>query len=188
MKFSVLACALTATLACAACSQGSQTPAAPASSASSPGKPATQATPAGAATTAGNGATMAVATPTAVPIYLHDLLQHPDFTKTLDALHDAQALPAWVRQGGTATPARTVQVDGKAMLLATACKPHDCPTERVALLYDAQDHAMWGLFAQRPENLAPAVDPDDSSQDKLTWLGQPDQPRRQLLHDALYVR
>jgi len=182
MKFSMLACALTVPLACVACSQGSQAPAAPASSASSLGKPATQAAP------AGNDATTAVATPTAVPIYLYDLLQRPDFTKTLEALRDAQALPAWVRQGGTATPARTVQVDGKAMLLATACKPHDCPTERVALLYDAQDHAMWGLFAQRPENLAPAVDPDDSSQDKLTWLGQPDQPRRQLLHDALYVR
>src|SRR6185312_12995859 len=146
MKFSMLACALTVPLACVACSQGSQAPAAP----------------------AGNDATTAVATPTAAPIYLYDLLQRPDFTKTLEALPDAQALPAWVRQGGTATPARTVQVDGKAMLLATACKPHDCPTERVALLYDAQDHAMWGLFAQRPENLTPAVDPDDSSQDKLT--------------------
>src|SRR6185437_8661887 len=92
MKFSMLACALTATLACVACSQGPQTPAAPASSTSSPGKPATQ------------------ATPTAVRIYLYDLLQRPDFTKTLDALPDAQTLPAWVRQGGTATPARTVQV------------------------------------------------------------------------------
>ena len=185
MKLSVLACALTATLACAACSQGPQAPAAPAPSASSTGKPAA---PAGATTTARNDYAAAVATQTAAPIYLYDLLQRPDFTKTLDALHDAQALPAWVRKGGTATPARTVQVDGKAMLLATACKPHDCPTERVALLYDAQDHAMWGLFAQRPENLTPAVDPDDSSQDKLTWLGQPDKPRQQLLHDALYVR
>ena len=180
MKLSVPACALAATLACAACSQGPQTPAAPAPSASSPGKPATQAAPAGAATIARRD--------DAAPTYLYDLLQRPDFTRTLDALPEAQALPAWVRKGGTATPARTVQVDGKAMLLATACKPHDCPTERVALLYDAQDHAMWGLFAQRPENLAPAVDPDDSSQDQLTWLGRPDAPRRQLLHDALYVR
>ncbi|HEX8779408.1 MAG TPA: Ivy family c-type lysozyme inhibitor, partial [Rhodanobacter sp.] len=173
MKLSLFACALTATLACAACSQGPQTPASPAPSAPSPGKPATQAAPAGAATTAGNDAAPTVATPAAAPIYLYDLLQRPDFTRTLDALPGAKALPAWVRKGGTATPARTVQVDGKAMLLATACKPHDCPTERVALLYDAHDHAMWGLFAQRPENLAPAVDPDDSSQDKLTWLGQP---------------
>ena len=188
MKFSALACALTATLACAACSQGQQTPAAPASSASSPGKPATQAAPAGAATAPASTATTALAPSAAPPIYLFDLLQRPDFAKTLDALHDAQALPAWVRTGGTATPVQTVQVDGKAMLLATACKPHDCPTERVALLYDAQDHAMWGLLAQRPENLAPAVDPDDSSQDKLTWLGAPDKPRQQLLHDALYVR
>ncbi len=184
MKFSVLACALTATLACAACSQGPQTPAEPAPSASSSGTPATPAPPAGTATTAGNAAP----TVAAPPVYLFDLLQRPDFKQTLDALQGVQALPAWVRTGGTATPAQTVQVDGKAMLLATACKPHDCPTERVAFLYDAQGHAIWGLFAQRPENLAPAVDPDDSSQDQLTWLGKPDQPRRQLLHDALYMR
>lgn len=183
MKFFMLACALTVPLACAACSRGAQEPAAPASSASSPGM---QAPPAAAGTTA--DATAMAAKPAAPPVYLFDLLQRPDFMKTLDALHGARALPDWVRKGGTATPVQTVQVDGKPMQMATACKPHDCPTERVALLYDAQDHAMWGLFAQRPGNLAPAVDPDDSSQDKLTWLGDPDEPRQQLLHDALYMR
>ncbi|MEW9623520.1 Ivy family c-type lysozyme inhibitor [Rhodanobacter geophilus] len=184
----MLACTLAAALGCAACSPGAQEPATPASSASSPGLPATQALPAGAMTTAGPAAATTVAKPVASPIYLFDLLQRADFRQALDALPGAQALPAWVRQGGTATPVRIVRLDGKPMLLATACKPHDCPTERVALLYDAQDHAMWGLFAQRPENLTPAVDPDDSSQDKLNWLGGPDQARQRLLHDALYVR
>lgn len=181
MKLSVLACAWATTLACAACSQGPQTAVAPASSASAAG------TPAGAMTAAGHAATTAAMPPAPAPTYLHDLLQRPDFVKALDALHGAQGLPPWVRKGGTATPAQTVQVDGKPMLLATACKPHDCPTERVALLYDAQDCAMWGLFAQRPEDLSPAVDPDDSSQDQLTWLGAPDQARRELLRDALYA-
>ena len=189
MKFSMPACALVAALACTACSQGSQGPAAPASSASSPAVPATQAPPAGAATTASGHAVAATAArPAGVPIYLFDLLQRPDFTQALDALHGAQALPPWVRTGGTATPVQTVQVDGRPMLLATACKPHDCPTERVALLYDAQGRAMWGLFAQRPENLPPAVDPADSSQDRLTWLGGPDPRRRELLRAALYAR
>ena len=183
MKFSMPACAWTVVLACTACSQGSQPPA-PAAPASAPTAPATQAPlPAGAATTAATAAT-----PTVPPIYLFDLLQRPDFVKALDALRGVQDLPDWVRQGGTATPVQVVQVDGRPMQLATACKPHDCPTERVALLYDAQDHAMWGLFAQRPEDLAPAVDPDDSSQDQLTWLGTPDERRKQLLHDALYMR
>lgn len=185
MRFSVLACALTATLACAACSQGPPTPVAPASS-SSASSASVPATPAGAATTAGNATANVAAKPAAAPVYLFDLLQRPDFAKALDALRGAQALPAWVRKGGTATPVRIVHVDGESMLLATACKPHDCPTERVALLYDARDHAMWGLFAQRPEDLSPAVDPDDSSQDQLSWLGGPDRQRQQLLHDALY--
>ena len=187
MRFSVLACALTATLACAACSQGPPTPVAPASS-SSASSASVPATPAGAATTAGNATANVAAKPAAAPVYLFDLLQRPDFTQALDALHGAQALPPWVRTGGTATPVQTVQVDGRPMLLATACKPHDCPTERVALLYDAQGRAMWGLFAQRPENLPPAVDPADSSQDRLTWLGGPDPRRRELLRAALYAR
>ncbi|GAB3784744.1 hypothetical protein GCM10028797_14070 [Dyella agri] len=150
--------------------------------------PTTQAPPPGAMTTAGVVAAATVEKPVAVPIYLFDLLQRPDFVQALGALPEAQALPAWVRTGGTATPVQTVQLDGKSMLLATACKPHDCPTERVALLYDAQGHAMWGLFAQRPENLPPAVDPADSSQDRLSWLGAPDPDRRKLLRAALYAR
>lgn len=183
MKPAMLACALTAALACAACSR--QPEAAP-PTASSAGAPAAPTHAASAAAPAAPVA--AVAKQASAPIYLFDLLQRPDFAKALDALQGAQALPAWVRKGGTATPVQDVQVDGKPMLLASACKPHDCPTERVALLYDAQDHAMWGLFAQRPENLSPAVDPGDSAQDKLTWLGAPDKPRRALLRNALYAR
>lgn len=179
MRLSVIVCAWTAMLACTACSQGPQQAAAPVSSAA-PG--------AASAPAASPGAATAAAMPGVKPAYLFDLLQQADFAKALDALHGAQSLPAWVRQGGTATPVRNIRVGGRSMSLATACKPHDCPTERVALLYDPQSHAMWGLFAQRAENLPPAVDPRDSSQDKLAWLGEPDAAQRELLRNALYAR
>lgn len=185
MRLSTLACALMATLACAACSPDPQQPAASAPVASSSAAPAMSVHPGDAAPT---GVATVAAKPATPPVYLFDLLKRPDFMKALDALHGEQALPAWVRQGGTATPVQTVQLGGKDMSLATACKPHDCPTERVALLYDAQGHAMWGLFAQRAENLPPAIDPGDSSQDKLTWLGEPGPTQRELLRNALYAR
>lgn len=183
MSLSMVVCAWAAMLACVACSQSPQQAAAPVPSASSaaPGDASAPAASAG-------GAATVPAMPGVKPAYLFDLLQQPDFAKALDALHGAQSLPAWVRQGGTATPVRNIRVGGRSMSLATACKPHDCPTERVALLYDAQSHAMWGLFAQRAENLPPAVDPRDSSQDKLTWLGEPDAAQRGLLRNALYAR
>ncbi|MDO1527476.1 Ivy family c-type lysozyme inhibitor [Fulvimonas sp. R45] len=179
MKLSSLACAMVAILACAACSPQGAPPAAPADDAS-----AAMPAPAGTSASASHGA----ASPGAAQVYLFDLLKRPDFASALDDLAGARALPAWVRGGGTATPARTVQVEGRPMLLASACKPHDCPGERVALLYDAAGHAMWGLYAQRPADLSPPVDPDDDSHDTLTWLGHPDPQRQQLLHDALYPR
>lgn len=184
MKGSLLACALMASLACTACSQGPQAPAAtpPVSAASAASQPqATPEAPATATTTA------SVGDAGEAQVYLFDLLQRPDFAKALQALPGAQALPDWVGKGGTATPVQTVQVDGKPMLLASACKPHNCPSERVALLYDSQNHAMWGLFAQRPDSVPATVDPADDSRDKLSWLGAPDAPRKALLHEALYT-
>src|SRR5699024_8399582 len=50
--------------------------------------------------------------------YLHDLMQQPDFSHAFAAMDGVDTLPAWVRKGGTATPARTVQVDGQSRLMA----------------------------------------------------------------------
>lgn len=124
----------------------------------------------------------------APPTYLFDLMAQPPFAAALRALPQSAALPKWVWQGGTATPARTLQVDGTPMLLASACKPHACPLERIALLYDATHHAMSGLYATRPEAIAALADPDDDSRDALTWLGSPDAAQREVLHAALYSR
>lgn len=176
MKALPLAWVCTMALACGACSPDAQAPASTASSASVADRPAGVATAAGAEV------------PDAAPVYLFDLVQRPGFAEALQALPGAEALPDWVRKGGTATPAQVVQVEGKAMLLATACRPHDCPSERVALLYDERDHAMWGLFAQRPGDVPATADLADDSHDRLRWLGAPDAQRKALLHEALYAR
>lgn len=116
--------------------------------------------------------------------YLFDLLQQPDFAAAFQALAGGKDLPEWTRQGGTSTPAQKVTVDGKTLQAASGCKPHDCPSERIVLLYDEKTHGMWGVFARR-QGEAPA-DVSDSSNDQLIWLGEPDDQLKDALKKRLY--
>ena len=118
--------------------------------------------------------------------YLYDLMQRPDFSTAFAALSGADQLPAWASQGGVATPAQQVVVDGHAHMLAEACKPHDCPAERILILYDESNHAMSGLFARRKPSASNNADSNDPANDDLIWLGAPDDAARQLLQRKLY--
>lgn len=114
--------------------------------------------------------------------YLFDLLKRADFAAAFKALAGAKRLPAWTGDGGTSTPAEQISVDGKTLLAAQGCKPHDCGTERLALAYDEKTHHMWGVFAR-----ARSAQPDVSeSNDELTWLGQPDDATKAALKRLLY--
>ncbi|WP_266159332.1 Ivy family c-type lysozyme inhibitor [Dyella silvatica] len=171
-----LVAALTA-VACAACSQG-------------PDQPPQSPTPAVAATVAVDTSerpavdTAGVAHANAL-YYFDDLLKRSDFSKAFASLSGVAALPVWARQGGTATPVQTVQVEGKSMLLAAACKPHDCPAERILVLYDEHSQSIWAVFAHHPQGLSPATNPYDPANDQLTWLGAPSDDIKQLLQEKL---
>ncbi len=103
--------------------------------------------------------------------YLHDLLQKPAFAKAMQDMDGADKLPDWVADGGTATPAEMVEVGGKSLLAAQACKPHECPSEQVLVLYDQDAGTMQGVFVHDP---SPGVDAGVSDQADMTWLGKPD--------------
>ncbi|HET7299932.1 MAG TPA: Ivy family c-type lysozyme inhibitor [Oleiagrimonas sp.] len=117
--------------------------------------------------------------------YLHDLMQEPDFADAFASMDGAKALPAWVNEGGTAVPAKEVSVGGQSRLLAQACKPHDCPSEKIVLLYDKSGHAMQGVFVRDP---APSPDAGISGQAQYTWLGSPDETTRAWLKKTLISR
>lgn len=117
--------------------------------------------------------------------YLYDLMQQSAFSDAFDSMDGANTLPAWVSDGGTATPARTVTVDGQSRLLAEACKPHDCASEKIALLYDKTGHAMQGVFVRDP---APSPNAGLSDQAQFTWLGHPDDATQAWLKKALTSR
>lgn len=75
-------------------------------------------------------------------------------------------LPDWVTKGGTSTPAREVKIQDKTFWVLSSCKPHDCATERVAVLYSPAEKKLAGLFS--------AVDEKNASE-KLTWLNVGDE-------------
>ncbi|HEX7340019.1 MAG TPA: Ivy family c-type lysozyme inhibitor [Rhodanobacteraceae bacterium] len=117
--------------------------------------------------------------------YLHDLMGDSGFAQAFAAMQGSGSLPAWVRQGGTATPAQKVTVDGRQQLLAQACKPHDCPSEQIVLLYDKAGNAMQGVFVRDP---SPTADARVSSEAQFTWLGQPDAATQAWLKHDLTSR
>lgn len=119
--------------------------------------------------------------------YFHDLLQRPDFASAFAALAGAEQLPDWTRQGGTSTPAQRVVIEGRAQLLAAACKLRDCPSERLLVLYDEGSHAMSGVFARRKPEASDDADSDDPINDDVIWLGAPDQAAKSLLQQKLYA-
>lgn len=114
--------------------------------------------------------------------YLSDLLKRPDFAAAFETLAGARELPAWTRDGGTATPVRKITLDGRTLLVTHGCKPHDCAGERLVLAYDEQGHALWGVFAR-----ARREQPDaDESNDELSWLGEPGAELKAALQKWLY--
>lgn len=193
-SLSMLTIALAATLMLGACSgpedgQNAATPAAAGSSAmTSPGPrdPAQKdavSTPEAAPVADENG--MSVVDSRSGQTYLHDLMQKPEFTDAFAAMDGADKLPDWVRQGGTATPTETVDVDGKSLLAAQACKPHDCPSEQILVLYDQDADTMQGVFVR---DSAPGADAGVSDQADMTWLGKPDDATRAWLKQRVTSR
>jgi hypothetical protein len=163
--------ALSFLIACAACSQKQEQAETP-----TPAKSETSTAP---DLVTGNGTSNG-------PTYFPDLLRHPDFASAFEALSNADQLPPWAHQGGTSTPAQQVQVDGRTQILAESCKPHDCPSERILVLYDVNTHAMSGLFARRKAGASNDVDSNDPANDDQIWLGAPDEAAKVLLKQKLY--
>ncbi|MTB67154.1 C-lysozyme inhibitor [Providencia sp. wls1943] len=56
-------------------------------------------------------------------------------------------LPSWILTGGTESPSNTVTLNGNKYQVATACKPHNCPAERIAIMYSKEKNVMAGVFS-----------------------------------------
>ncbi|AIO30130.1 Ivy family c-type lysozyme inhibitor [Burkholderia pseudomultivorans] len=97
-----------------------------------------------------------------LPLTLSTVKRDPVASKAFEAMKKDHALPSWVERGGTETRGNSVSFDGRQMVVMTACKPHDCGSERFAILYDPQRNVMYGLLL--------VVDPKRRDTERLTWM------------------
>ncbi|EIR5453314.1 Ivy family C-type lysozyme inhibitor [Salmonella enterica] len=76
-----------------------------------------------------------------------------------------QHLPKWVTQGGTDSQGQKVNIAGNQYLVLTSCKPHDCSSQRIAVLYATATKKIAGVFSSVEEK---------TGNEKLKWLNLPD--------------
>ncbi len=63
-------------------------------------------------------------------------LAHDAATRTsFNQMVKGHQLPAWVTTGGTGSPAQTVKLGSELRQVLSACKPHDCGHERIAVIW-----------------------------------------------------
>ena len=87
-------------------------------------------------------------------------------TKTaFAAMVKGHHLPAWVTRGGTGSPEKKITLAGTSYQVVSACKPHDCASERIAVIYTADGKTMAGLYSKVDEK---------NNAEKLSWLNVPD--------------
>lgn len=93
--------------------------------------------------------------------YLFDFVQGKETGGAYKSLIAKHNLPAWVKDGGTSTPANEVTIDGRKYLALSGCKPHNCPAESIAILYSLDRGDIHGVFSESDIT---------SEKQKLTWL------------------
>ncbi|HAU5637857.1 Ivy family C-type lysozyme inhibitor [Citrobacter amalonaticus] len=75
-------------------------------------------------------------------------------------------LPAWVDLGGTGPEVKEVTIGNASWQVFSACKPHDCASESVAILWSEKTKTLAGVFS---------VIDEKKSQEKLTWMNISDE-------------
>lgn len=90
-----------------------------------------------------------------------DLATSKDSNAAFSKMVKGHKLPAWVSKGGTSTPVKTVKIGDTEYQVLSACKPHDCAAERVAVLWSEKSQTMSGVFSTVNSKTA---------KESLTWL------------------
>jgi hypothetical protein len=85
------------------------------------------------------------AAPAELPV-LFEQLEKPDYKATYLTLFAGTAsTPAWVKEGGTASPGRVVTIGGAEYELYSHCKPHDCGDNMMYVLFSRDRKQAWAL-------------------------------------------
>ncbi|MFK3914781.1 Ivy family C-type lysozyme inhibitor [Enterobacter cancerogenus] len=97
---------------------------------------------------------------------INKLAENPGTKAEFQKMVAGQHIPEWVIQGGTDSPARKVNIAGAPYLVLFSCKPHDCASQRIAVLYGTETKKIAGVLSSTEEK---------EGNEKLQWLNIPDE-------------
>lgn len=101
----------------------------------------------------------------------------PAFAKAYRKAVRELDLPAWTKRLAAGQPAEIVRLDGKTLLLTSACSKNGCLDERLYILFDPQESVSRGFFF-----LPPSPDEPDSPRAAFSlWIGEPDKKTADFL-------
>ncbi|MEH4297758.1 Ivy family C-type lysozyme inhibitor [Enterobacter ludwigii] len=94
-------------------------------------------------------------------ISIRKIVTDNETSKAFYKMSKGYKFPDWVVEGGTSTPAMKVTLNSVPYQVVSACKPHDCAAEQIAILYSPENKSMFGVFSKHSA---------DGAQQNLQWL------------------
>ena len=77
------------------------------------------------------------------------------------AMAKGHVLPDWINGKTVESPGHEIMFGGQKVYVMSACKQHDCGSERIAVMYDPEKQIMYGLLLSADQKTV---------FEKLTWL------------------
>lgn len=96
------------------------------------------------------------------------LKQEPVFAKAYRAALAGEDLPDWTKRLAVGFPTEAIELDGKKLILVSACNPKGCNDERMYALYEPADRSLTAFFFLPPDMSAPG----DNRIAASRWLGK----------------
>lgn len=119
------------------------------------------------ATPGADGISTTAAAAVELPV-LFEQLEKPDYKAAYMQLFDGDAAtPAWMKEGGTASPGRVVTIGGTEYELYSHCKPHDCGDNMMYVLFSRDRKHAWALVVESGKPRFLLVNPDGAEADAL---------------------
>ncbi|OAT18259.1 Ivy family C-type lysozyme inhibitor [Proteus myxofaciens] len=69
--------------------------------------------------------------------------------------------PSWILKGATESEPKEITLKGDRYQIVQGCKPHDCASEQLVVMYSKDKKVMAGVFSKLNEN---------KNKQELTWF------------------
>lgn len=90
-----------------------------------------------------------------------DIAADPAAALAFKIMAKGHALPDWINGRTVESPGHEIMFGGQKVYVMSACKQHDCGSERIAVMYDPDKKIMYGLLLSADQKTV---------SEKLTWL------------------